>query len=281
MKKLKILLTKSLSVPENKQKFLPSGYQQVGDIAIFSFHPEIRPYKKEIADFIMKRFPRFRTVCEKTGDVTGELRRPSVKVIAGENRTVTIHMENACRFKIDLSKVIFSQGNKEERIRLSKLVKPGETIIDMFAGIGYFSIQIAKHAKPGVIYAIDKNPDSIKLLKENMKMNCVQSRIEPILGDCRNIELSEKADRIIMGYLPYTHRFLGAAFKLLKPNGIIHYHDTFNRRELWHKAEETLKREAERAGFKLKSITYRTTVKHFAPNVDHILIDAEFEKAKI
>lgn len=265
-------------MPHEKKQFLPSGYQNIGDIAILNLKPEVKPYAKDIAEFILERFPRFKTVCKKTDIVKGELRMPSVKVIAGENRTLTTHKENGCLYRIDVSKIMFSQGNLRERARIPKLVRSGETIIDMFAGIGYFSIPIAKFTKPGKIYAIDRNPDSVRFLKENIKLNGVENVIKPILGDSRNIKLSERADRIIMGYLPKTHEFLGAAFKLLKPNGIIHYHDTFDKGELWHKPEKILKKEAENAGFELKSITYKAVVKHYAPKVEHVIIDAEFIK---
>ncbi len=278
MKKLKAILCETLDIPEEKKKFLPSGYQNIGDIIILNLKPEIRLYAKEIGELILEKFPRFKTVCEKTDIVRGELRIPNIKVVAGENKTVTMHRENGCLYKIDVSKVMFSQGNIKERARLPKTIKPGEVIIDMFAGIGYFSIPIAKFAKPRKIHAIDKNPDSIELLKENIRLNNVGNVIEPILGDCRNITLNERADRIIMGYLPRTYEFLEAAFDLLKSCGIIHYHDTFRTEELWKKPMEILKKMAENAGFELKTVTHKAIVKHYAPGVEHIVIDAEFSQ---
>jgi tRNA wybutosine-synthesizing protein 2 len=279
MKPLKSLLSESINTPEDKKQFLPSGFQQVGDIVILSLKHEAKPYSKQIAGFILDKFPRFKTVCLKADSIKGELRKPSVKVIAGENRTVTTHKESNCLYRIDVSKVMFSQGNLSERRRLPKLVRPGEVIVDMFAGIGYFSIPIAKSARPRRIYAIDKNPDSIALLKENIRLNHVEGVIKTVLGDCRSVVLGEKADRIIMGYLPGTSEFLPAAFGLLKPHGIIHYHDTFRTGELWKRPEEVLRSAAEKAGFSLK-ITRRAVVKHYAPKVEHIVIDAELSSSE-
>ena len=97
MKKLKKLLIDSLDVPEEKIHFLPGGFQQVGDIAILNPRPEIRPYVMDIAGLILERFPRFKTVCEKRDIVRGELRIPSVRVITGEERTVTKDHENLAK----------------------------------------------------------------------------------------------------------------------------------------------------------------------------------------
>ena len=277
MKHFKKLLSE-LQIPESKKQFLPGGYQQIGDIAILNLKKEVESYSSEIAEFILDRFPRFRTVCLKEEIIKGELRIPAVKVIAGEDRTETIHKENGCLYRIDVAKVMFSQGNKFERMRLTSLVKPGETVIDMFAGIGYFSIPIARFSKPAKIIAIDKNPDSYRFLKENVRLNCVQHVIEPLLGDSKNIEFRERADRIIMGYLPNTGDFLPSAFKLLKFHGIIHYHDTFLHTDLWKKPIKILDKEAENAGFRMKEISYKHVVKHYGPKIDHVVLDAVFEK---
>jgi tRNA wybutosine-synthesizing protein 2 len=278
MKKLKALLSRELDIPEDKKRFLPRGYQQIGSIAIFSFHPQIAPYEKEIAEFILGNFPAFRTICKKTDIVRGELRQPSVTVIAGENNTITDCNENGCIYRVDVSRVMFSQGNKDERARIPKLVRKGETVIDMFAGIGYFTLPIAVLSEPSKVYSIEKNPDSVRLLEKNVMLNKVDSVVEVIHGDCRKSGLDVKADRIIMGYLPNTWRFLGAAFDLLKPCGIIHYHDSLVQTELWKRPKETLEREANKAGFRLKRIQREAVVKHYGPKLEHFVIDAVFER---
>jgi tRNA wybutosine-synthesizing protein 2 len=99
-----------------------------------------------------------------------------VEVIAGVKDTRTVHREHGCIFEVDLSQVMWSQGNKAEKERLACLVKPKETIVDMFAGIGYFSIMAAKRAKR--LFAIDINPDSIELLRRNVMLNRLDGRVE-------------------------------------------------------------------------------------------------------
>ena len=83
---------------------------------------------------------------------------------------------------------------------MSKLGK-GEIVVDMFAGIGYFSIPMAVHSKPEKIVSIEINPESFNYLKENLRLNRVEDIISPVLGDCSTAAPEGIADRVIMGYM--------------------------------------------------------------------------------
>lgn len=263
-------------ISEDELKSLPSGFQRIGNIIIVNLKPELKQFKGEIGEIILDCFRDVKTVCNKFGRAKNQTRTPSIGVIAGDG-TETIHTENGCFYKIDVAKLMFAKGNVRERGRLPLLVKPGETVVDMFCGLGYFTIPIAKLAKPKKIYAIDINPIAIDFLKENIKLNLV-SCVETILGDNRTVSLPEKADRVIMGYLPRTYEFLPAAFGFLKDNGVIHYHDTFRENELWEKPRKILGEQAQKAGYWLDKISYKAVVKQFAPRICHIVIDAKFRR---
>jgi tRNA wybutosine-synthesizing protein 2 len=278
-KKFEILLIENLAIPKKKQAYLPKGFQRIGHIVILNLRPQVRDFSTNLAKIILNNYPYVKTVCITRG-VSGELREPKVKWLAGERKTETIHRENQCLFKLDVTKVMFSKGNLSERGRLPNMVRTEEVVADLFAGIGYFSIPIAKLAKPKKVYAIEKNPVSFKYLNENLRLNRVQDRITPILGDCRKVKMGNIADRVIMGYLPKTYAFLPTAFETLKPQGgIIHYHDTFSEKELWERPKEILEAQAFRAGYALKSIKHKSIVKEYAPRVYHVVIDAEFRPA--
>lgn len=283
LKSIKQLLTESLKdeLTQEQLELLPSGYQKIGDIVIVSINPEIAELENMIGKLILKNIPNTRTVCSRTGEIIGEERLPQVKVIAGDENTETIHRENDCLYKLDVSKIMFSKGNLKERHRLQRLVKSNETVVDMFCGIGYFSIGIAKFSKPSKIYAIDINPDSILYLNENIQLNKVKN-IEAILGDCREVvkKLGKTADRVIMGFLPNTSEYLDSAFTVLKEIGIIHYHDVFKEEDLWDKSIEILKKSAEKNDYVLEEILYKGIVKSYAPRVFHVVIDAKFLKSK-
>jgi tRNA wybutosine-synthesizing protein 2 len=279
MKQFRELLKERLRdrISEDKLEFLPSGFQRIGNIIIVNLKPELKQFREDIGETVLDCFRDIKTVCNRFDKVRGQTRSPSIEVIAGEG-TETVHTENGCFYKIDVAKLMFAKGNVRERGRLPLLVKPGETIVDMFCGLGYFTIPIAKFAKPKKIYAIDINPLAIDFLKENIKLNLV-SCVETILGNCRTVSLPEKAGRIIMGYLPRTYEFLPAAVGFLKNNGVIHYHDTFRENELWEKPKKILEEQAQKAGYWLDKISYKTVVKQFAPRVYHVVLDCKFRKA--
>ena len=90
----------------------------------------------------------------KIDRIEGQKREPTISLLYGKD-TETIHKENGCLFNLDLSKVMWAKGNNNERLRIAKLVKDGETVVDMFAGIGYFSIPIGVHSDAKEIISIE------------------------------------------------------------------------------------------------------------------------------
>ena len=269
------LVSKSVELPEDRRKYIPKGFQRIGNIIILSLPAELDEYKEGIGNAVLSAYPGVKTVCNRTGKIEGELRKPQMEVISGDHETTTIHTENGCFYKVDVSKVMFSKGNVNERARLLFSVEKGETIIDMFAGIGYFTIPIAKNYPKCTIYAIELNPDSVQLLKENCKLNNI-SNVTVIQGDCREVEVPEKANRILMGYLPGTDKFLPHAFRFLGNVGTIHYHDVFQDNDLWEKPKNILEAAAMDAGYVLRKITYTGKVKQFSPHKHHVVLDADF-----
>ena len=162
---------------------------------------------------------------------------------------------------------MFSKGNLYERKRLIDRIKPGETVIDMFAGIGYFSLGIAKFSEAKKIISIEKNPAAFSYLKENIALNKIKN-IEPILGDCRTTISAEKADRVIMGYFPGTKKFLPFAVNMVKRNGIIHYHNIYKESELWKKPISEIRKYM--PDF---TILEKRKVKSVAPRKWHVVLD--------
>ena len=273
------VLEDSLVIPQEERVFLPSGFQRIGDIVVINIRPEIAGYYDKIAKAVLRNYPYVKSVWRKSGPVEGEFREPSVEHIGGVKRSVTVHTENACRYRIDIEKVMFSKGNVKERARIPPLVRRGETIVDMFAGIGYFSLPVAKHSHAAAVYSIEKNPESMALLRENIRMNSLGKRVVPVLGDCRTVNIGSMADRVIMGYMPKTYSFLSSALKCLKPEGgVIHYHDTFHESELWERPIDILEVEAFKKGFELRRLSYKNKVKEYAPGVFHIVMDAAFAR---
>lgn len=257
-----------LDIPESEKKLLPSGWQILGDIIIISLHEALERRKEEIARALLSLYPRCRTVLLDRG-INGKMRLPGREIIAGE-KTETVHKENGCLFKLDAMRIMYSRGNLAEKKRMSRLGK-AETIVDMFAGIGYFSIPAAVHSRPKKIFAIEINPVAFGYLKENMKLNRVEDIIEPILGDCAVVTPRGSADRVIMGYLN-AHEFLEQGISALLPHGLLHYHEAvpeaIERRPVGRIIEA-----AEKLGRKAEIITMRR-IKKYSPGVWHVVVDA-------
>jgi tRNA wybutosine-synthesizing protein 2 len=200
------------------------------------------------------------------------MRIPSIEIILGE-RTVTIHKENRVLFKFDTSKLIFSSGNIDERARVAILPKSEEIIVDMFAGIGYFTLPIAVHSKPKQIYACELNPVAFDYLQENIRLNNVKNIVKPILGDNREIAPENVADRVIMGYIKNTHEFLPTAFQVLKNGtGVLHYHNTCPNDLLPDRPLEEVKSAAAEINRDIELLNYYK-IKSYAPGVSHVVID--------
>lgn len=202
--------------------------------------------------------------------IQGTKREPVYNILYG-NETETIHKENGCLFKLDLSKVMWSKGNNNERLRIAKLVEDNEVVLDMFAGIGYFSIPIGVHSNAKHIYSIEINPNSYFYLCENIKLNKLDN-ITPILGDCMVHAPKYKADRIVMGYVKTTHHYLNVAINSLNEGGILHYHETVPEKLM---NTRPLERIISQAGNREVELLKLNKIKKYAPGVEHVVLDVK------
>ena len=206
----------------------------------------------------------------KIDHIQGTKREPVYNILYG-NETETIHKENGCLFKLDLSKVMWSKGNNNERLRIAKLVEDNEVVLDMFAGIGYFSIPIGVHSNAKHIYSIEINPNSYFYLCENIKLNKLDN-ITPILGDCMVHAPKYKADRIVMGYVKTTHHYLNVAINSLNEGGILHYHETVPEKLM---NTRPLERIISQAGNREVELLKLNKIKKYAPGVEHVVLDVK------
>ena len=177
----------------------------------------------------MQLHKNVKAVFRQSSAVGGEFRLRTLVYIAGEKRTVTKHMEHGCLFKVDLKKCYFSPRLSRERIRIARLIEPREVVVNMFAGVGSFSIIIAKHSDAKRIYSIDVNPTAVRFMQENVLLNRVFNRVAPLKGDAKTIiteKLQKSADRVLMPLPEKAYEYLDSAIMALKPKGgWVHYYD--------------------------------------------------------
>ncbi len=200
----------------------------IGDIAVIRkpFDVELK-YLVPLAKALLKRLPYVKSVWASVSAVEGEYRLRKYVHLAGERRSETIYREHGCLFKVDITKVYISPTLNYEHLRVAKQVRPGEFIINMFAGAGLFSVIIAKLSRPSKVVSIDINPYAYGLMKENIKLNKVGDVVEPILGDAKDIVLNFEsiADRVLMPLPELAYRYFPYAVKALKDSGIVHVYE--------------------------------------------------------
>ena len=240
-------------------------YKKIGDILILD-----RSYSNNDFEELSKKH-KVKTIM-KIDHIQGTKREPVYKILYG-SETETVNKENGCLFKLDLAKVMWSKGNNNERLRIAKLVEDDETVMDMFAGIGYFSIPIGVHANAREVISIEINPNSYHYLCENIKLNKVDN-ITPILGDCKNVAANFKADRILMGYVKTTHHYLRAAIDSLNKGGILHYHETVPEKLIHTRPIERIISQSDGRDVELLKIN---KIKKYSPGVWHVVIDARID----
>jgi tRNA (guanine37-N1)-methyltransferase len=219
-----------LDISEDLIPLLPRSFDIVGKIALMKIPEPLLSHEREIGNALLRTVKSIDTVARDDG-VKERKRIRDLKVIAGKESLFTIHKEHGITLEMDLSKVYYSPRLATERWRVVESVQEDETIIDMFSGVGPFSIMIAKHRRPKRIYAIDINPDAVEHLLSNIKRNKVQG-IDPICGDAGEIVPGlDKPDRIIMNLPHSAYDYLEIALSALNSGGIIHYYEILSEEE--------------------------------------------------
>ncbi|MHA1578973.1 MAG: class I SAM-dependent methyltransferase [Candidatus Freyarchaeota archaeon] len=213
-------------VPEEYWFLIPRRHEEVGDICLVKLPRELSDFYPKIGNAILRNFPQFRVVAVRTGRIKNEERVGEVKVIAGENRTETVHREYGCSYKLDLAKVFFSPRLSYEHNRVANLVRSGEVVLNMFSGVGTFSILIAKRVRDCRVYSVDINPSAVKYLKESILLNRVEDRVFAILGDAGKVEEPTHVNRIIMPLPLRAYEYLEHVARKIVSGGMIHYYDT-------------------------------------------------------
>ncbi len=227
---MRVRLKKKLSNQLSKDGLekVYSSFDLVGDIAIIKA-PDNPADAQTVANQIMATHKKIRAVYSQTSPVKGSHRTRQLTLLAGQNIAETKHKEAGCVFSVDVEKCYFSPRLSHEHLRIATQVSPGEVVVNMFAGIGCFSIIIAKTTPQTKVYSIDINPVAYQFMVENVRLNRVYGRVVPILGDSKEIvetRLRGIADRVLMPLPEKALQYLPTALSALKKTGgWIHYYD--------------------------------------------------------
>jgi tRNA (guanine37-N1)-methyltransferase len=260
------------------------SYDVIGDIAVVRVPESLLPLGPTIAEALMQQHKHVKSVWRQSSPVSGDFRLRELEWVAGKRKTETVYREHGCLFKVDIRECYFSPRLGFERMRITKLVKEDEVVVNMFAGVGSYSIIIARQAKPAKVYSIDINPVAMKYMRENLLLNKVVDRVIAIEGDAEKIvegELRNTADRVLMPLPEKAYEYLDTALLALKPDGgWVHYYDFEHAKKGENPAEkvkakitEKLKRES--VSFE---VSFGRTVRQTGPNWYQIALDIKIKE---
>jgi len=257
---------------------LPKKWKKIGNIVILNFEEINENKKRNIAEIYANEL-NAKTIIQKSR-IKGELRKPDdIELLYGEETETEIN-EYGISYKLDLKEIMWSPGNTGWRSALKgpKKVKDFYTfdnpkvIVDCFAGIGYFALQMAKGYPKTKVIAIDKNPKSIEYLSMNVVNNSIKN-VEIINDDCRNVNI--KADVVHLGYIGNTINFLEQSHDNLNDDGIVIFHEAYRNSWLGFKSRSNWgsipRKFAELMATKGFNVEKFERVKFYGPSTSHII----------
>jgi tRNA wybutosine-synthesizing protein 2 len=252
--------------------FLPKKWEKIGSVLVLKIPQELRRHQEIIGKVYADEFG-CSSALNDVGGIRGVYRIPVVEVMWGSSQTETIHKENGVRYALDPQKVMYSSGNMAERKRMGMISNYKETVVDLFAGIGYFTIPMAVHSKPRKIVACEMNPVAYDYLCTNIVLNHVTDIVEPLRGDNREVAPRGCADRVLIGYLKETDRFLPVAVDCLRNHkGILHYHGVVSNEVIPEQLFRQIQTVAE--GYNRRAtLLMMKKIKSYAPGINHVVLD--------
>ncbi|MGI0149147.1 MAG: class I SAM-dependent methyltransferase [Thermoplasmata archaeon] len=253
-----------------RPELAPRRWKRIGDVLILRIDSAARRHANAIAS-IYGRVLGAHTVLEDRSGIHGPLRTPDVRLLWG-NQTETVHVEGGVRYSLDLSRIMLSPGNIEERLRIADRIRPGAIVVDLFAGIGYFSLPISVRGRAQTIYACELNPTSFAYLLRNIRLNRAVNVI-PLLGDCREVAPRGIADWVVMGHFE-AREYLDVAFAVLRGRGTIVYHELCPK-EQYPDAMTRRLAAAARANWNDVLAIRTRIVKSYAPGIVHAAAEVE------
>ncbi|KAG5851852.1 hypothetical protein ANANG_G00056230 [Anguilla anguilla] len=213
---------------EELREDVPHCWQRHGDLVLIGEGCFLQPVWKSMGLELWQAVAhglgckRLAQIGRVSGD---EFRTPVVTMLLGED-SIVMHVDNRIRYEFDVTKCMFSSGNITEKLRIASFDCSGETVVDLYAGIGYFTLPYLVHAGAAHVHACEWNPHALSALKRNLELNGVSERCTVHEGDNRQLRLCDLADRVNLGLIPSSREGWPTACRLLKRDagGILHVH---------------------------------------------------------
>ena len=266
---------------EKEIAFAPSAYDSLGDVVIIEIPKQLKGKEKLIGEALLKVKHSINSVYMKAGAHKGVFRAEPVKFIAGIRKKQAIYKEHGAIFKISLGEVFFSPRLATERKRISEKIKKGEIVAALFAGVGPFPIVFAKNSKMSKAVAIELNPRAVEDMRENIELNNVSLKVEPVLGDVKKLtkKYAGKFDRAVMPLPKGGENFLEDAIRYIKPSGgVVHYYQFVSKENPYEVPLKQIKQACANVGRKSR-VLFKRKVRDFAPTIIQVVVDFKVWKS--
>ncbi len=275
--RLKDALSEFLS-PEELESVI-SSFDIIGDIAIVEIPDSLEPRGRQIGEALLKVHINLKTLFRKLSPMEGEFRVRRLQRIAGEGDAETTYRESGLRMRLDVSKVYFSVRLATERARIAQMVKGGERVLVLFAGVGPFALLIGKKKPDAHVVAVELNPDAVRYMLENIALNRLKN-VEAIEADARSVPLAESSfDRVVMPLPKSAHEFLPVAFRAVKDGGAVHFYTIVGAGAPFDEALEKAGPAAKSVGVSVAVASSRI-VRPYSPGMVQVVLDLVVKKAQ-
>lgn len=172
-----------------------TSYSRIGHIIHVNLKSHLIPYKHLIGEVFRDKIPNIRCVINKIQTIDNTYRNFQLELLSGEQDYQVEVKENGTSFEFDFSQVYWNPRLSSEHERIIKMHDKGDVLYDVFAGVGPFSVPVAR--KKAYVLANDLNPASFKWLQHNVKKNKVSNFMQTFNKDGRDFILADvKADLI-------------------------------------------------------------------------------------
>ena len=211
----------------------------------------------------------------RLGEISGKMRESSVEILLGEDDWV-VRRESGVDYGYNLTQCMFSAGNVNERRRMGEVARAGEVVVDLYAGIGYYSLPMLVHSQVGHVHCCEWNPNAVRALETNLESNGVAERCTVHFGDNRvtAANLEGVADRVVLGLLPSAEDGCALAMAALRSvGGVLHVHGVAaaGNHDTW--AAGVTESLLEMGGKFSIHAAEPLKVKSYAPHWDHVVLD--------
>jgi tRNA (guanine37-N1)-methyltransferase len=269
-------------IPRELWDKVPRSFDIIGSrsgaVAIIEIPPELENYKFLIGETIIKLNKHVKAVLRRVGARESEFRLYRYEVLV-PGPTEVIHKESNYLIKVDPTKAYFSPRDQGDREDIARQIMPGEVILYPFAGVGPYAVTILKRQSlVKLVIAIELNEYAYYYMLDNIKLNKLEGKVLPLLGDAAKLmESFCGVDRVILTLPLGAHKFLRQSLTCVRNGGIVHFYHLGTEENPYGDAENLARNYCNELGYECQIIN-RRIVRDYAPYVYKVRLDIKVGK---